>query len=224
VTAARPRPAGILIDIEGTTTPIAFVHEVLFPYAAARLADFVASDAEILAEVPEPRLATLQGWMARDEKVPVLKEIQARLWEEGYATGALQGVVYDDVAPALRLWARAGLRNFVYSSGAVAAQRRLFGHSQAGDLTPLFQGFFDTGVGPKRAADSYRLICRGANISAGEFLFLSDVEAELDAAAQAGLMTCQLVRAGDGTIASTRHVTATDFPGVAAAFALPRGA
>jgi enolase-phosphatase E1 len=226
-TAAPPlaglRPAGILTDIEGTTTPIAFVHDVLFPYAAARLADFVLSGDPILNEVPVPRLETLQGWMARDEKIPVLKAIQGMIWDAGYRSGAIKGVIYDDVPPALRLWTRAGVRHFVYSSGSVAAQRLLFGFSEAGDLTQYFQGFFDTGVGPKRAPASYHLICRGANISPGEFLFLSDVEAELDAAAQAGLLTCQLVRAGDGTVASTRHATAADFRAVATRFALPHG-
>jgi enolase-phosphatase E1 len=211
------------MDIEGTTTPIAFVHDVLFPYAAARLADFIAAGDPALHDVPDPKLATLQGWMARDEKVPVLKTIQGMIWDAGYRSGAIKGVVYDDVPPALRLWTRAGVRNFIYSSGSVAAQRLLFGFNAAGDLTPYFQGFFDTGAGPKRAADSYRLICRGANISAEEFLFLSDIEAELEAAAQAGLMTCQLVRAGDGTVASTRHATAADFREVAEKFALPHG-
>jgi len=97
------------------------------------------------------------------------------------------------------------------------------GHAEAGDFARLFQGFFDTRVGQKRAARSYADICRGANIQAGEFLFLSDVEAELDAAAEAGLMTCQLVRAADGTVASARHRVAGDFGQVAALFGLPRG-
>ncbi len=221
--AATPALVGILTDIEGTTTPIAFVHEVLFPYAAARLAAFVESGAPVLDEVPAPKLETLQGWMARDEKIPVLKTIQGMIWDEGYRNGAIKGEIYPDVPPALRRWARAGLRHYVYSSGSVAAQRLLFGFSDAGDLTPLFQGFFDTGVGPKRTPDSYRTICRGINIDANALLFLSDVEAELDAAAEAGLATCQLVRPNDRTTPSTRHTTAADFNEVATRFALPRG-
>jgi enolase-phosphatase E1 len=106
---------------------------------------------------------------------------------------------------------------FVYSSGSVPAQKLLFGHTAAGDLTGLFQGFFDTRVGAKREAASYAVIARGANITPAEFLFLSDVEAELDAAASAGLRTCQLVRAEDGTVASERHLVARDFAEVAAA-------
>jgi enolase-phosphatase E1 len=116
------------------------------------------------------------------------------------------------------------VRLFVYSSGSEAAQKLLFGHAAGGDLTKLFQGFFDTRVGAKRAPGSYRVICRGANISPEECLFLSDVEAELDAAGAAGLQTCQLVRIQDGTVASERHAVAADFEAVAAAFNLPRAA
>jgi len=216
-------PAAILTDIEGTTTPIAFVNRVLFPYARARMAAFCESGHPALERVPEPRLETLLGWMDRDEKISVLKEIQGLIWDEGYASGAIRGEIYPDVPPALRRWAKAGLRLFVYSSGSVAAQKLIFRHSDAGDLTALFQGYFDTGVGPKRDSASYELICRGANISADEFLFLSDVEAELDAAAAAGLRTCQLVRAQDGTIASAKHEAAADFAEIARKFGLPLG-
>jgi enolase-phosphatase E1 len=223
-------PAAVLTDIEGTTTPISFVHDVLFPYARARMAAFCAAHGHDPVMLDVERLAagadvleTLLGWMARDEKIGVLKTIQGMIWAEGYRNGEITGALYDDVPPALQRWTKTGLRLYVYSSGSVAAQKDLFGHSAAGDLTPLFQGFFDTGVGPKREAASYELICRGANISAGEFLFLSDVEAELDAAAAAGLRACQLVRAADGTVASTRHEVAADFREVAAKFRLPRG-
>jgi enolase-phosphatase E1 len=136
----------------------------------------------------------------------------------------LTGDLYADVPPALRRWSKAGLRLFVYSSGSETAQKLLFRHSAEGDLTPLFQGFFDTRIGPKREPGSYQAICRGANIAMQECLFLSDVEAELDAAALAGLQTCQLVRAQDGTMASARHQNAGDFDTVAASFKLPRSA
>lgn len=217
------KPTAVITDIEGTTTPIAFVHRMLFPYARARMADFVASNHPVLADVPEPKLETLLGWMDRDEKVTALKAIQGLLWEEGYRAGALTAEVYDDVPPALRRWARAGLRLFVYSSGSIAAQKLLFGHSAQGDLTPLFQAYFDTTTGPKRASASYATIAKGIGLPAEEILFLSDVEAELDAAAAAGMQTCQLVRAEDGTVASTRHATAADFTEAAQKFGLPRG-
>lgn len=215
--------SAIITDIEGTTTPIAFVHRVLFPYARARMAAFVAAGHPALADVPAPQLETLLGWMDRDEKITALKTIQGLLWEEGYRTGTLTAEVYDDVPPALRRWARAGLRLFVYSSGSVPAQKLLFGHTRDGDLTTLFQAYFDTNLGPKRTQASYSAIARGIGLPAGEILFLSDVEAELDAAATAGLQTCQLVRAEDATMPSTRHGTATDFAEVAQKFGLPRG-
>lgn len=48
----------ILLDIEGTVTPIAFVHEVLFPYARSRVKDYLAShfgDAETKADIERLR-------------------------------------------------------------------------------------------------------------------------------------------------------------------------
>lgn len=215
--------AAVITDIEGTTTPIAFVHRVLFPYARERMADFVATNHAALAEVPEPRLATLRGWMERDEKVTALKTIQGLIWDEGYKAGALTAELYEDVPPALRRWARGGLRLFVYSSGSIAAQKLLFSHTPAGDLTPLFQAYFDTTTGPKRESASYAAIARGIGLPGAEILFLSDAEAELDAAHAAGLLTCQLVRAEDGTKAGPRHETAADFAEVAQKFGLPRG-
>lgn len=215
----------ILCDIEGTTTPISFVHRVLFPYARARLEAFIADhpDHPALMDVPEPKLKTLLAWMDRDEKITSLKTIQGEIWKHGYETSEIRGEIYDDVAPALRRWSRAGIRLFIYSSGSVPAQKLLFGHTLEGDLTPLFQAYFDTTVGPKRSADSYTSIARAIGGTAEETLFLSDVEAELDAAAQAGLATCQLVRPQDNTSASTRHPIAKNFSEVAELFELPRG-
>jgi enolase-phosphatase E1 len=222
-------PLAILTDIEGTTTPISFVHTVLFPYARARLPAFCAQPHAVLDEVARlnpgtPVLETLLGWMDEDAKVTPLKTIQGMIWAEGYRASELVGDIYADVPPALRRWSKAGLRLYVYSSGSEASQRLIFGHTAEGDLTPLFQGFFDTRVGPKREAASYQAICRGANVGAGECLFLSDIEAELDAAAAAGLQTCQLVRPQDGTQASRRHPVAEGFEAVAEKFKLPRSA
>jgi enolase-phosphatase E1 len=222
-------PAAILTDIEGTTTPIRFVHTVLFPYARARLPQFCAQPHPVLDEVAEqnpgrPVLDTLLAWMDADAKVTPLKTIQGMIWAEGYAAGELIGDLYADVPPALRRWSKAGLRLCVYSSGSEASQKLIFGHTAEGDLTPLFQGFFDTRVGAKREAASYQAICRGANVAAAECLFLSDIEAELDAASAAGLQTCQLVRPQDATVASCRHPNAVDFDAVAQIFKLPRSA
>ena len=219
-------PAAIITDIEGTTTPIAFVHDVLFPYARARLPDFLRAHArradvaqemaeiERLAPDSDP-LAVLQDWMDADAKIGPLKALQGMIWAEGYADGSLKGQLYADVAPVLRRWHSAGVRLFVYSSGSVAAQKLLFRHSVAGDLEGLFSGFFDTGVGPKREAASYASIARALGLPAGEILFLSDVVQELDAAAAVGFRTCQLVRPQDGTAAAATHARATDFGDVA---------
>lgn len=222
----------VLTDIEGTTTPIAFVRDTLFPYARARMAGFIAEHAddpdvaEALAAtrraVPgaEP-LQTLLHWMDQDAKATPLKTLQGMIWREGYDDGTLRGPLYPDVAPCLRAWVGAGVRLFVYSSGSVAAQRQLFGRSSAGDLTTLFAGWYDTAVGNKREADSYDRIAIAAGVPASSMLFLSDVEAELDAAAMGGLRTCQIVRRTDGTAASRRHAKAADFRRAARLFGLP---
>lgn len=220
-------PALVLTDIEGTTTAISFVHRTLFPFAAEALGEFLALHghvpevAKLLAEVPAPVEATLRDWMARDVKATPLKALQGIIWRQGYADGRLRGHLWPDVAPALRAWHQAGIGLAVYSSGSEEAQRLLFGFSEAGDLAPLFRGFFDTRMGGKREAASYAGIARSLALPAADILFLSDIAEELDAAGQAGLRTCQLVRAADGTVASGRHATAADFNGVARLFGLP---
>jgi enolase-phosphatase E1 len=216
--------SAVVTDIEGTTTPIAFVHRTLFPYARARLAGFLDENAgrpDVAAElalIPGDPLETLFGWMDRDEKAGPLKALQGMIWRQGYLDGALIGELYADVPPALRRWSQAGLRLAVYSSGSEEAQRLLFRHAEAGDLTGLFAGFFDTRVGPKRDPSSYAAIAAALGRAARETLFLSDVEAELDAAAAAGWRVCQLVRREDGTLASARHPVAPDFASVTRAF------
>ncbi len=215
-------PAAIVTDIEGTTTPISFVHETLFPYARQRLAQFLRDHAgrpEVAHAMAETvrlspgtdPLTALLGWMEADAKIGPLKALQGMIWAEGYADGSLKGALYPDVAPVLRRWHSAGVRLFVYSSGSVAAQKMLFRHSVAGDLEGIFSGFFDTGVGPKREAASYAAIARALGLPAGEILFLSDVTQELDAAAATGLRACQLVRPQDATAAGARHPIAADF-------------
>lgn len=215
----------VITDIEGTTTPISFVHRVLFPYARARLEAFIATNPghPALNDVPEPKLQTLLSWMDRDEKITSLKTIQGEIWQHGYAKGELKGEIYPDVPLTLRRWSRAGVKLFVYSSGSVSAQKLLFGHTPDGDLTTLFQAYFDTKVGPKRDATSYSAIARAIGGLPQEALFLSDIEAELDAAAQAGLATCQLVRPQDSTAPSNKHQIAKDFTEVANLFGLPHG-
>jgi enolase-phosphatase E1 len=218
----------ILTDIEGTTTAIAFVKETLFPFAEAALDAFLDAHgndpavAVILAEVPGPdRRATLRRWMAEDAKATPLKSLQGLIWRAGFEDGRLHGHLWPDVAPCLHAWSAAGLTLAVYSSGSIEAQRLLFRHSLAGDLEGLFRGFFDTRIGAKREAAAYAAIAGDLGEAPGGILFLSDVVEELDAAAAAGLRTCQLVRAADGTRPAGRHPEAPDFPAVARRFGLP---
>ncbi len=224
------RPAAILLDIEGTTTPIAFVHKTLFPFARERMADFVAREdgrpevaaalAEVRALAPgQGEVEALLGWMQQDAKVTPLKALQGMIWREGFESGQLRGQIYADVPPALRRWHAAGIGLHIYSSGSEEAQRLIYTHSDAGDLANLFGEFFDTRVGAKRSAASYRAIAARLRLPPARLLFLSDVEAELDAARLAGLSTCQLVRAEDGTQPSARHRTAANFGGVEALLA-----
>lgn len=224
-------PSVVLLDIEGTVSPISFVHDVLFPYARERLGAFLAAhgrDADIAAALAEldaitpgaQPVQTLHALMDRDAKVGPLKLIQGRIWAQGFAAGALTGRFYPDVAPALRAWRAAGAMLAVYSSGSEQAQRLLFGHTGAGDLTPLFSGFFDTKVGGKREPASYAAIARSLARQPAAILFLSDVEAELAAAAGAGLKVCQVVRAEDGTVASPAFPHEPDLGAVAARFGL----
>ena len=202
----------ILTDIEGTTSSISFVKDVLFPYARAALPDFVRTH----GDAPEVRhwldmvavengglcqdemiVETLQGWNDQDRKHTALKALQGLVWEAGYADGDFTAPLYPDVAPALRDWHAAGHRLAVYSSGSVPAQKLLFAHTDSGDLTALFAAYFDTEVGGKREAGSYRAIGERLGSDAGDILFLSDVVEELDAARQAGMRTVLLDRRED---------------------------
>jgi enolase-phosphatase E1 len=174
----------ILTDIEGTTSSIAFVTDTLFPYARARLREHVATHPDEAEGVP---VETLERWIDEDRKEPVLKAIQGRIWREGYERGELKGHIYPDAAAALRRWKAAGLRLYVYSSGSVEAQRLIFGHSEAGDLTPLFDGYFDLGIGSKLEAESFKRIAGEMELAPGDILFLSDNPKEVDAARGAGM-------------------------------------
>lgn len=201
----------VVTDIEGTTTPLAFVHEVLFPYARNRLAAFVKDnegnagvaaalrDARALGHVPdadlEGTIALLHSWMDEDRKAGPLKLLQGLIWRQGYEDGVLKGEVYGDAAMLLRQWHERGLRLFVYSSGSEEAQKLIFGFSDKGDLATLFEGFFDTRIGAKVESASYRAIAEAAKLPAGAMLFLSDHAGEIAAAAVAGMKVVRIDRA-----------------------------
>ncbi len=202
----------IITDIEGTTSSISFVHEVLFPYAAEHLPAYlrehrsdeavrlVLADTAALAALPEDDtealIAQLLSWIAEDRKVTPLKTLQGLIWEQGYRRGDYRAHVYADAADYIKRWHDAGLPLYVYSSGSVYAQKLFFAHSEAGDLLNLFSGHFDTTTGAKQDSESYRRIAAAIGRPAEKLLFLSDIEAELDAARAAGMQTCWLLRDG----------------------------
>lgn len=202
----------ILTDIEGTTSAVSFVFDVLFPFAARHLPDFVrehATEPAVAQQLDAVRhdsgepdadveraIEILLGWIAEDRKATPLKALQGMVWAEGYKAGQLKGHVYPDAVEALQRWHREGYRLYVYSSGSIQAQKLIFGCSEAGDLTPLFTDYFDTTSGGKRDAQSYRNISAAIGLPAEEIVFLSDIVEELDAAQEAGMVTCGLVRNG----------------------------
>lgn len=202
----------ILTDIEGTTSAVSFVFDVLFPYAREHLPAFVrnhAAEPAVAEQIDAVRresgesdanlervVEILLGWIAADRKATSLKALQGMVWAEGYRAGQLKGHVYPDAVEALRRWHKQGYALYVYSSGSVQAQKLIFGCAEVGDLTPLFSGYFDTASGHKREAESYSRIAGSIGLSASDILFLSDVVEELDAARKAGMHTCGLVRDG----------------------------
>lgn len=207
-----------LLDIEGTTLPVAFVRDALFPYARARLPDWVAAhpdDPDVAALSAahgglDGALRQLLSWMDADAKVTALKAIQGRLWAQGYATGALRAALYPDVLPALRAWRADGVRLAVFSSGSVPAQRLVYGHTTAGDVRDLFSAWFDTTIGSKRDPAAYRAIAAALGEAPADVRFYSDVEAELDAAADAGMGAVLVAR--DGQAPSGRHPVIAALP------------
>lgn len=214
----------IVTDIEGTTSDIRFVHEVLFPYAREHLVEFIhrhqheESVIRVLdslrQEIEQPQadaeqlIHVLFGFMDEDRKSTALKELQGMIWRDGFIQGKFTGHLYPDVKPALQRWKEQGIALYVYSSGSVSAQRLLFGYSDEGDVTPLFSGYFDTRVGAKREVGAYQQIASQTGWPASELLFLSDIHQELDAAKQAGWQTIQLIR-GPSDEMSVHHQVAS---------------
>ena len=215
---------GILLDIEGTILPKAYVTEVLFPYARKHLATFLHTHqkdqtvrrwAAICQETIAKESGTwlsyddmagiLTQWMTGDRKHQGLKGLQGMIWEEGYRTGVFAPELYHDVVPALHRWRQDNVQLAIYSSGSEQAQRLLLEHTTEGNLTPLFSHFFDTGIGSKLESASYGRIAGRLGFQTADVLFLSDAESELDAAAAAGLRATQVVR--PGTDASASHPT-----------------
>lgn len=217
----------IVTDIEGTTSSIAFVHDVLFPYARKRLPAFVethgdlpevqhwlheaAREADLIEASRQDVIEMLLRWSDEDRKSTALKALQGMIWKDGYVAGEYRAHVYPEVAARLRAWRADGLRLYVYSSGSIVAQQLLFQHSEAGDLTPLFAGYFDTTTGAKREPASYQRIAEAVGEPPQHILFLSDIVAELDAARAAGWETAWLVREPLPLPVASQHPVCRDF-------------
>ncbi len=217
---------GILLDVEGTTSSIAFVYDVLFAFAKEHVAAFLqdriteptvrqsalalAAEAGCQATVETPEGITQVSLAAidlmnRDVKSTPLKALQGMIWRQGFESGSLVAHVFEDVPPALELWASSGLDVRIYSSGSIEAQRLFFGHTAAGDLTAFLRGNYDTTTGPKREQASYAAIAADMGLAAREILFVSDVGAELDAARAAGMATALAIRPGNRPAESLYH-------------------
>ncbi len=226
----------ILLDIEGTVSPLAFVHEVMFPYARLRLASFLTTHwhtPEVQATARQMARdaghSSFADWcppstkpevfaaeealklMDADIKATGLKMLQGLIWEQGFRDGALRSTLFDDVPAALQAWHTAGHDLRIYSSGSVHAQKLFFAHTEAGDLTPLFSGYYDTTIGSKREAESYRRITTECSTPAADILFISDVVAELDAARSAGMDTRLAIRPGNVPPPAHHHATVLSF-------------
>jgi enolase-phosphatase E1 len=199
----------IVTDIEGTTSSLSFVKDVLFPYARAHVSDYVRQhqdepsikqlvgdtcDEANISLTTENAIEQLIQWIDQDKKITPLKALQGLIWEAGYQQGDFKGHVYQDAINNLNAWKTKGISLYVYSSGSVLAQKLLFGHTDSGDLTPLFSGYFDTLIGGKKEADSYRKIAKEIGYPAHDILFLSDIKEELDAAKAVGYQTIWLTR------------------------------
>jgi enolase-phosphatase E1 len=204
----------ILTDIEGTTTEVSFVYDILFPYFRSHMDEWKTVDSDQMNQVLEQTRVLvleeqsinlsnkesifdqLRQWSIEDRKVTPLKTFQGMVWEQGFKSGAIRGHMYPDVKPALERWVEMGMKLAIFSSGSIAAQKQLFGFSTEGDLTPYFSAYFDTTTGMKRDEQTYHLIVQQLHTSANSVLFLSDIHQELEAAKEAGMRTLQLVRPG----------------------------
>lgn len=215
---------GVLLDVEGTTSAVSYVYDVMFPYARNRLESYLAErwgsdalrpvldqfaadldhknyDAWLASTKPaDGRAMVLRqtiDWMEGDVKATSLKTLQGLIWESGFRNGELRAHVYPDVRPALEGWKTAGVDLRIYSSGSVLAQKMFFGHSEAGDLLPLISGHYDTTSGPKREPESYLRVATDWGLPPEGIVFLSDIVAELRAAQNAGLRGVLVVRPGN---------------------------
>lgn len=227
----------VLLDIEGTTTPLDFVHETLFPFARGRMAAFVEENFSALGgeienlkiehredyaeefyvqEFDENAPASVSNYLNflidEDRKSTALKSVQGKIWQAGYEAGELKSEVFADVPRALIRWREQAKTIAIYSSGSVLAQKLIFKYSNQGDLTEFIDDYFDTNIGGKKESASYRKIAAALNFPAAEIAFVSDSAAELDAAQAAGMQTILSIREGNAPLeGQTTHQSIESF-------------
>ncbi|MCF1427943.1 MAG: acireductone synthase [Shewanella sp.] len=213
----------IVVDTAGTTTDLDFIHNVLFPYSVKALPEFLERnqhnvlvdncicDVRDIALEPDASLQRvteiLQQWVAEDRKATPLKTLQGLIWKEGYAKGEFKGHIYPDFIEAIKRYTAQNIRVYSFSSGSTEAQAMLFGHSDGGDLTPLFNGHFDTRTGSKLDKQAYLNILNTISLKAKQVLFVSDMQEELKAASAAGLQVCQMVREDSARFSNFRTIS-----------------
>jgi len=214
----------ILLDIEGTVSPLAFVHDVMFPYARKHAAAWLGAHwgHEVIAQLARDAgvasflnafdaEAAVHRLMDVDAKVTGLKQLQGLIWEQGFRSGDLRSTLLDDVVPALDHWRERGFEIRIYSSGSIHAQRLFFTHTTAGDLTSRLSGFYDTTTGSKKEAASYIAIAADCGLPPDEILFVSDLADELNAAQTAGMRTALAIRPGNKPQPESEHAVVTSF-------------
>ncbi|MDJ0708034.1 MAG: acireductone synthase [Leptolyngbyaceae cyanobacterium MO_188.B28] len=231
--------SALLLDIEGTTTPISYVFDILFPFARNQVEAFLqmrGQEADVQADllllrqeyqtesgpVPpwaeggDPATATpyIHHLIRCDRKSTGLKSLQGKIWHEGYQSGQLRSQLFPDVKPAFERWLAAGKSIYIFSSGSVQAQKLIFRYSQDGDLTSFISGYFDTTTGPKRETESYHKIANQMGRSPRHILFISDVAAELRPAQAAGFQTLFSSRPGNRTDDAEGFTKIEDFGAV----------
>lgn len=215
----------ILLDIEGTTTPIDFVHKTLFPFAAEKIGAFVEENFDAVQgeiaqlkteykkdfaeqiygrdfreDAPESIANYLNFLIEVDRKSTPLKSLQGKIWQKGYESGELESVMFADVPSAFERWKHEAKTIAIYSSGSILAQKLIFNYSNFGDLSSFISNYFDTNTGFKREAESYVKIAHALNHPPKRVAFFSDIPAELDAARFAGMKTALVVREGNAQI------------------------
>jgi enolase-phosphatase E1 len=207
----------ILCDIEGTTTALSFVHDVLFPISRKQMESYIRdrwSELHLLVRDignnPEDVVRVMRAWIDEDRKEGVLKQIQGKIWKDSFESGAIRAHVYPDVSRNWTAWKKRGIRIYIFSSGSVEAQKLLFRHTEEGDLTPLIDGYFDTTMGSKKDAGSYKNIAKTLELKPEEVFFFSDVAEELDAALSAGMRTLLLNREGSEVVRPSRLQSSAD--------------